>query len=157
MNYQTEFLIVLKKNGASATIASKTGTVCPCFASRGQNAYSPDWHVNNPTAAACGGTGLISVTSTTINIKAFFFPVAVGMWGTQIPENIKTLIGEKVDADLVMYGTLNDTTDAVIDLNTYVEAQDLLTYDSVVYRIRNVYDLDITTGVGQVALLKRNV
>jgi len=154
MSRQDVFLGKIKRYGTAASILSVTGTACPCFLYRGQNAYSAEWHRLNPTAATCLGTGKINRITEKIEVKAFFYsPAAVH---STLPDVIKNEIGETSNTDLIMVGTLNTTAGGFLDMTTFVEWEDPLTYDGNKYRIRKVYNLDITNNIGQMILLKRS-
>jgi hypothetical protein len=117
--------------------------------------YSAEWHRNNLTALACNGTGLITRTTTTTNIKGFFFPPqAIGNTITGMMVS-KEVLGEFDDKDLCLIGTANASTGVQVSLSTAVERKDKVTYDSKDYLIRYVLNLDTGANVGQMALLKR--
>ena len=141
----------LIRQGESATVNSLTGTACPCMTYRGTG-YSREWHRLNTGSANCNGTGLISSSTTTTTVKAIFYPPGAGGLGLALPEDLKTAIGEKIDADLVMYGQANTTDNAYFSISSFIEREDYITYGGVNYLVRNVYDLPNT---GQVSLLKR--
>src|SRR4030042_1522961 len=157
MTNKERFMIWLLNNklAEAATISTITGTVCPCMASRDSSnpSYSAEWHVLNPTAAACSGIGLISTTTTSINIKAVFSPLNTA--GSTIPTGKEFLetIGEIQMDDLFMWGTINTDTNAFIDISGKSEYTSYITKSSIKYVIRDVSN--IPGDVGQVAHLVR--
>lgn len=154
MSKLTGFLNNCANRGQSATIYNRTGTQCPCWDWRGKG-YNPQYHADYPAAEECSGTGLISSTTTETDVKAFFYHVGlVGL--TSLPENIKAVIGDRVDADLIMFGTAKTEDNSLFDLTDMetvsTKREDYITYDSVDYRVEKVYKMAFG---GQIALLKR--
>ena len=154
MSRQSKFLKHVRRNGAAAVITTITGTVCPHIAAVGVT-YSKEWHRNNPATADCNGTGLIARTSTTKNIKAFFIPSAM-IGSSNVPDNMKKEIGEKVNYDYLMIGVLDADSDVYLDITGYVVNKTYVTFDSSKFRIRNTYPLGITSEIGQASLLVKD-
>ena len=158
MSRASRFIGACLRYGDVFTAASVTGTQCPCMISRDANnpTYSPDWHINNPAPGDedCNGSGLIDTTSTTINLKGFLYPAAL-LGTSQVPEDIKSVIGEITNADLIVYGQVNTDTLAFYDLSGLTEYDDTITFDSVTYVDRKTFDLKIQNRIAQVSLFKR--
>ena len=150
MSKQSRFMAFCLRNGESATISNSSGTACPCWNWRGSG-YSPEYHRLYPASANCNGTGLVSSSTAQTSVKAFFYPL--GVVGIKIPEDIKTVIGETVEGDLIMYGTANASTAALVDISALAEQEDYIAYNSKNYKVRKVYDMP--HGTGQVAILVR--
>ena len=156
MTKQQRFCKYLFRQGSDATLYSITGTQCPCMISRSavHPSYSPEWHRENSDADHCNGTGWINRTTTTIAIKATF---TIGV--QSIPElmtnELKEKIGELQDYDLVMFGQCNASTAAFVDISSYTEQDDYISFKGNNYLIRHPYDIDFGATVGQVSLLKR--
>ena len=153
---KAKFMRKLLKHGASATLSVVTGTACPCISYRGNNAFSESWHRDLfPAEPHCNGTGLITRTTTTTNIKGFFYQRGQ-INALNLPEIIKTKVGEQVNADLIMIGTWDDDNDVYLDVSSYVERETALTYNSEIFKIRVVYPLAISEEIGQIVLLKNS-
>ena len=152
---KAKFMRKLLKHGASATLSVVTGTACPCISYRGNNAFSEEWHRLNSGSAHCNGTGLITRTTTTTNIKGFFYQRGQ-INALNLPDIIKTKVGEQVDADLILVGTWDDDNDVYLDVSSYVERETALTYNSEIFKIRVVYPLAISEEIGQIVLLKNS-
>lgn len=146
------FLSWLNRYGEAATLSVITGSACPCMSYKGRDSYSEQYHRDNPSAADCGGTGLISSTTTTTNIKAIFSPP--GLVGTSIPGGREFIesIGEVQADDLLLWGTVDTSDGSFETLAGYTDYNAYITYDSKKYFIRDVSS--IPGQVGQVALLK---
>ena len=140
MTKQERELKHLIKRGESVTLKSVTGTACPCWTYRGTG-YSPQWHVEHPDADDCEDTGLIDTTTTTINLKATLYPPEITPSGIVWPDSLKTKIGEIGDIDLVMYGSVNNDTDAFVSLQSYTQQDDYVIYNSINYIIAKVIPL----------------
>lgn len=155
MSYSTRFLNWLKRTplAESGVLTEVTGTACPCMSYKNRSSYSEEWHRQNPTEDDCGGTGLIDTTTTTTNFKGIFS--APRLIGTSIPtsKEFLELIGEIQSSDMFLWGAVNSTTGAVVDLAGQNEYYDYITYDSNKYIIRDVSDLP--GQVGQVVHLVR--
>jgi hypothetical protein len=157
MSDQANFVQDVVRNGQAATASIISGTTCPCMTSRDSTrpSYSAEWHRNNLSAADCLGTGKISRTTTTVNLKAYFFPVAAV--GNSIPMTnfTKSVIGELDEKDLMLFGAVNTATNALYSLSAMVERKDTITYNGNTYLVRHVFQLTIGETVGEWALLKR--
>lgn len=157
MSDQTNFIQDIVRYGQAATASIVTGTTCPCMTSvdSSRPSYSAEWHRVNSGSAACNGTGLISRTTTTVNLKAYFFPIDTA--GNMIPMSAKRLaeIGEVDEKDLMMLGPVNTADNTLYSLASMVERKDTITYDGNVYLVRHFFNLPIGETVAQWALLKR--
>ena len=156
MSRASRFIGACIRYGDVFTATSVTGTQCPCMISRDANnpTYSPAWHVNNPDADDCSGSGLIDTTSTTINLKGFLYPTAL-LGTSQVPDTIKSVIGETANTDLIVYGQVNTDTLAFYDMSGLTEYDDTITFDSVTYVDRKTFELKIQSTIAQVSLFKR--
>ena len=145
------------RNGQAATISVVTGTTCPCMTSvdSSRPSYSAEWHRINPAAAACNGTGLISRTTTTVNIKAYFFPINAS--GNMVPMVAMKLaeIGELDEKDLMMFGPVNTADNTFYSLSSLYDRKDVITYQSKTYLVRHYFPLTIGETICELALLKR--
>lgn len=158
MTEADRFLSWLLDFGEAGTLSIVTGTACPCMVSRDANIseYSPEWHRNNPTAEACGGKGLITITTTTTNLKAIVCsPSAAGGSKYSVKEYLST-IGELQKDDMLFWGSINTATNAFLDLSGKNEARDYVTFQSVNYKIRDVSDYYwMGVKIGQIGTLVR--
>ena len=154
MSQQSRFMAHLIRQGESATVNNLSGSVCPCMTFRGTG-YSREWHRLNTAAANCRGTGIISGAISSTTIKAIFYPIGAGSgMGTNLIEDLKLPIGEKVDADLIMYGQVNVEDNTYFSVSSFVEREDCLLYGENYFYMRKTYDLP---NLGQLSLLKRGV
>ena len=147
----------LLNHGQSASLVQVTGDTCPCMAFGHENEYSPEWHRNNGEADDCKGTGIINESLTTTSIKVFIFPVGAAVGTIQAPTEVLEAIGEVTKDDLLMYGTVNSSTGAFVDISGLSDWEDYIVYDSKYYSIESVYSLYASAEVGQWAILKRSV
>jgi len=129
----------LSLHGEDAELTSITGTQCPCWDYRGSG-YSAQYHRDNSSADDCERTGLIDTTTTTKNIKLTVYPIGAGVWGTNVPDYIKTEIGIMTGIDFVAFGTLDADDNVFLSLAAY-GSEDTITYDSNDYRISKIYAL----------------
>jgi len=139
---QAEFLAWISRCALAedAVLAVITGDACPCTNKTGS--YDAQWHRDNPEPddEDCGGTELIDTTTTTTNIKAFFY------W-SNIRGNVLAQsegqypIGEREEKFLVMIGTLKTSDNTFQTLDGLNERQSYVTYDGNRYRIKEVTDL----------------
>ena len=144
----------IARYGSAATLKRVTGTACPCMVSRDANkpAYSAEWHRLNPVAAACNGTGLISRTTTSTSILAFFYEA--GIAGSEIRKAFDTAeIGELALDDVLAIGALNASTAAFVGM----VRDDNITVGSREYKVFHVSELMTGDVNAQWALLKRIV
>lgn len=157
MQPQTRFQKSLFHNGQSITVVTKTGSTCPCMTYRDSSKpeYNPGWHRDNPAAAACNGTGIISVTTTSTPAKANVMPFLVAINSAMIRKELLDKIGEIQNDDLCLIGTVKVSDGTFIDLSTLVEKKDYITYNSHNYLVRHTFDYGTTEVVGQIAILKR--
>lgn len=160
MSDQARFQQDVNRYGASATITTVTGTTCPCMTSRdsARPQYSAQWHRDNPTASDCAGTGLISRSTSTTSIKAYFLPAIVGASAMKTGGDVafsKEVIGELDEKDMIMFGPANASTGALVSIASMVERKDKVTYDGCDYLVRYYFNLPIGSNVTQYALLKR--
>ena len=159
MSRQGRFIKKCLREGVSATLTLKSGTTCPCMISRDPNKsqYSESYHRDYPSPGTedCNGLGIIApITTTTVTVKGFIYPAdVVGI--TALPERMREAIREKTDADMLWYGSANTADSAYYSLASMTERKDTFTYSSVVYVVRETYDLIIGGVIGQLALLKR--
>lgn len=160
MTKQTRFCMHLLRKGASATLSSVTGTQCPCMISRDADnpEYSHEWHRLYPDADDCNGTGLIDTTTTTTTIKGMVYPVQAATAAGLLSKEIMEVIGETQKDDLLWLGTANGTTGAFVDLSSYTEADDSISYESITYNIRHTFSFPwgSEANVAQAAIFKRN-
>jgi len=134
----------LRRKGEEAIAVNTSGSACPCWNWRGVG-YSKEWHRLYPNADDCNGTGLISSTPVSTTVKAFFYPVGL-VESRGLPDSIKTVIGERTDVDLIMWGTAKDSDGSFFDLSGWEQREDYITYDSVNYRANKVFDLPESLG-----------
>jgi hypothetical protein len=137
------FLSWLYDFGSAATLNIVTGTACPCMVSRDstKSEYSPEWHRNNPTALVCSGTGVITTTTTTTNIKAIIHPPGVMFNSIYAPKETLVPIGELQKDDMLFWGSVNTSTGAFVDLSGKNENKDYVTFNSINYALRDVSDV----------------
>jgi hypothetical protein len=136
-------------DGESASLTTVSGTTCPCCA---DGEYSAEWHRNNADADDCNGTCLIDTTTTTTSVKGFFAHVGLITRTMLLEKEIKTLIGELQQDDVICYGMVNATTAAEIDMDGLSELADTLTYNSDTYVFRQSIK---TNEFGQIGIFKR--
>ena len=138
-------------------VTQVTGTACPCMTWRDTNrpSYSAEWHRLNPGSDDCNQTGLISTTTTTINIKATFIPAGLMANMSMLSKEVMSVIGELQKDDLVMFGMVNSATGVFYDISNLHEMQDKITYNGNDYVVRHYFDSGFDDIVGQVGLLKR--
>lgn len=149
MTNKERHIIDVLHYGEAATLTSVTGTVCPCLASNG-GAYSLEWHRVNSGSAACNGKGVISSTTTTTNILMMVAPVQfIGTAGIGNKEAM-SILGETQNDDLFSLGIVT-SAGVEVDLSSYDEKNDYITYNSNKYVIRHFFKTDYLT----VGLLKR--
>jgi len=143
--------------GKSATLVQVTGDACPCMTWRDSDnpSYSAEWHRLNPAAEDCNGTGLINRTTTNTTIKAYFYPPTALPNRLILTKEKIEVIGELQNDDLMLFGAVNASTGAYVDLSGLDELQDYITIDSRKYFVRHYYDLQNSDVVGQLALLRR--
>jgi len=149
---QDDFCRWVLLEGDSATYTAVTGDACPCMAWRSPG-YSPEWHRLNSESDACNGTGLINTSTETTSIKGFFYRTDIHY--SFLTEDQKIPIGELQDADVVLFGQVNATTGAFVDLSSANVRADKITLDSVDYEIRKILEPSITGRIGQMTTLKR--
>ena len=155
MSYSVRFRNwLLRTSLAGAGVLTEvTGSACPCMSYKNRNSYSEEWHRQNSGETDCNGTGLISTTTTTVNFKGIFCaPALVGRLMPTAKEFMEA-IGEIQKDDMFLWGAVNSTTSAVVELAGQDEYYDYITYNSNKYIIRDVSDLP--GQVGQVAHLVR--
>ncbi|MDD5543900.1 MAG: hypothetical protein PHX83_12070 [Acidobacteriia bacterium] len=158
MTYKERFCAWLNRSALAedATLSTFTGSTCRCMASRDTNnpSFSAQWHRDNPSATACNGLGLYSTTEATTPLS-FVITEPISMISGNIPINKEWLsqIGEIQKTDRFVWGTVNRTSGAFVDLSGKSEYHDYITYDSNKYLIRDVTDLP--GDAGQVAHLVR--
>ena len=157
MDYQSQFMTNLFYQGHDATITVVSGTACPCLLKYGT--YDPQWHVDNPDAEDCNGTGQIESEETEYDIKAVFSGIA-GL--QQFLLQIKaTEIGQLTNNDMLIIGTVDTSDMSFINLKELVDDFDnakyqiTVTCDSVNWLIEHVHDIRADEIVCQVALLTR--
>lgn len=148
MSARSQFIKHLSHRGQAAVLYSITGTACPCWTYRGTG-YSKQWHRDNPSADDCNGTGLISSSTASTNIKIFPYPIAAGIGSFNISDEIKQAIGKINDIDLIVYGTLDTDSHVFKSLVSYTD-EDYITYDLNNYRIARVIELI----AGEIILMK---
>jgi len=147
-SFWTQAAQVLALYGTPATMETVAGTVCPCMAERG--AYSPEWHRLNPAAASCAGTGLISRSTTTTSIKAFFYES--GIAGDEIRKSFsQEIVGQVKETDVFMIGTQNASTGAQVTLS----ADTNITIGSNKYKVWHISNLMTGDVSAQWAILRR--
>uniref|UniRef100_A0A6M3ILF5 Uncharacterized protein n=1 Tax=viral metagenome TaxID=1070528 RepID=A0A6M3ILF5_9ZZZZ len=145
MTNQERFLNWLYTNALAetATLAVITGTACPCMISRDSSrpSYSEQWHRDNPGAADCTGTGIISSTTTTTTFKGIF--IAPGLVANTIPTMQERLmqIGEIRDDDLFLWGLVNSSTLAVVSILGASEYTHKITRNSIDYSIKTAWEI----------------
>ena len=158
MSRQSQMIGQMLRHGDTFTAYSVTGDACPCATSRDPNhrQYSAEWHRNNPDEDDCGGSLLVNTSTTAITLKGFLIPPDLSTQAArQLPEQLKTEIGERIDADLILYGQVNTSTSVFYDISGLTEPDDKITYDSTDYVIRRVFDTKFEAIIAQVSLLKR--
>jgi hypothetical protein len=157
MGYQSQFMTALFYQGQESTITVTSGTDCPCLLKYGT--YDPQWHVDNPLAEDCNGTGQIESQETEYTIKSVFCGI-VGL--QQFILQIKaTEIGQLTKDDVLMIGTVDTSDMSFINLKTLVtdfdnaKYQIVITHNSTDWLIEHVYDIQADELVCQVAVLTR--
>lgn len=157
MSIQAEFLKAFLRQGNAATVTKVTGTACPCMASRdsARPQYSAQWHRDNPAAANCAMTGLISRTTTTIAVKGFNLDFGAAMARSDSVAQ-KIPIGELQQGDVVWQGTIRTDTNVFYDLSTMSDIADKITINGVDYKVKLCYNVIIRNETAyQVCLLRR--
>ena len=153
------FLSWLYDYGNEASWVSVTGgTACPCMVNRGSDVYeySQEWHRNNPASEMCDGTGLIGRTLTTTTIKAIIHPPGVQFNSIYTPKESLTPIGELQIDDMLLWGSVNVSTGAFVDLSSMDEAKDYIVFQSKNYITWDWSDyFRAGVRIGQVCLLRR--
>ncbi len=117
--------------------------------------YSAEWHRQNPAAATCNGTGLISRVTTSIAAKAHVLPMLQAISTNLIKKELLDNIGELGKDDFALIGTVKTSDGSFFDLKTLSEQSDYVTFNTVNYVVRHVYDYATNEVVGQMALIKR--
>lgn len=160
MTKQNRFCLWLLRKGADATLNEVTGTTCPCMTWRDADnpEYSREWHRLYPSAEDCGGTGLISRTTTSTSIKGMAYLIQTATAMGLLTKEQAEAIGELQETDILWTGTANASTGDFVDLSSLVELRDSITYNSTTYRVRHTFDMawGNETTVGQIAILKRD-
>lgn len=157
MTDQETFRLHCYHFGNTATVTQVTGTACGCKKSSGS---SREWHRLNAGSPDCNGTGLISTTTTTTSVKAFFTNRLQSLM-TFLNQYKKAEIGEIDDADLFMFGAAKATDASFINISNLKETganrSNKVTFNSIDYLVRHIYDIAGLNEVlvGQVGLLKR--
>jgi len=120
----------MKYRGQSATKSTLAGTACPCIDSE-TLIPSREWHRDNPTAADCGGTGLINSTRTNLSIYAFIQPPD-GDELEKLPPGLRNV------AVMKYFGSVDASLNfvSVIGMD---EKRDYIVFGSNKYIVRNVY------------------
>ncbi len=143
------------RDGVTGTLTTIAGTTCPCMASRdsANPSYSADWHRRNTGAAACNGTGKITTTPTTINVK-FGAAYSMGTAGAEIKNlNLERAIGELDLRDMIVIDWVN-SSGTRLDFASYNWLADYITLNSL--RYKRIYHVDYEPGSGlQLAILRR--
>lgn len=119
----------LKYRGQSATKSTLAGTACPCINSE-TLIPSREWHRDNPTAADCSGTGLISSTRTNLTIYAFIQEMDEEEL-EKLPPGLRNV------ATLKYFGAV-DTSLNFVSVASMDEKRDYIVFDSLKYIVRNV-------------------
>ena len=139
---------------STITLTVVTGDQCPCMISRDANnpTYSEQWHRDNSGEDDCQGTGLINSSTADTTLKCI-----LGTWGiisNSIPgaKKVLTEIGEVNTTDLFGYGFVNTSTLAFTSLLSYTEYNAYITYSSVEYNIKDVFEV---MNIGEVARFSR--
>ena len=157
MTPKQRFMNNLLRNGQDVTVVTIAGTTCPCMSKRDSAypVYNPAWHRDNPTAAACNGTGLISTTSTSTAAKAVIMSYQTVINSGMIKKEILDNIGEIQHDDLFLVGTVKTSDGSFIELSGMIETRDYITYNSKNYLIRHTFDYGTSSVIGHLAVLRR--
>ena len=161
MGQAERFYMWLYQHGNTASLVALTGTACPCMTARdsANPSYSAQYRADNPGVAACNGIGLIasSMVTTATSIKAIIHPLNVIAAQIRGGKEWLEAIGEINENDLGLYGTINASTYAYVDLSGYKdEYKNKITFDSNDYIIRDVSNVFVgSEELGHVARLSR--
>jgi len=145
LSNQTRLLSWLLSNplSESATMSVITGTACPCMAFGRAGSYSEEWHRKNLSDEDCLSTGIIdpSKTTTSTTFKGIFCPPALVASSVPTGQEILAAIGEIRDDDLLLWGAVNTSTNAIVDFTGTNEYIEYITRDSIKYSIKNAYEI----------------
>lgn len=157
MTYQERFAARLQGSqfATAISVATITGTACPCATFRGTQQYNVEYHkVYATTAEDCGGTGILVTgrVTTTVAIKAVTFtPVAIGS-GSKTIQKYAEQFGQILDDDLMIVGAVKTSDGSYYDL-TALTTTARLTIGSAVYSIIN--SVELPGSAGALGLLRR--
>ena len=157
MTAKERYCLSLLRAGRAASVTRTTGTTCPCMTWRDPNnpQYSAEYHRQYPDAEDCKGTGVISGTATTVNIKANFFNPRTATSTIILAAEIQESIGELQNDDLIMMGAVQVSDASFYDMSDIDANTDYVTIGSRKYRPRTVIPVETNAEIGQVVLLKR--
>ena len=144
--------INLVKFGLPVTFTYYTGTTCPCLAGRGS--YSPQWHIDNPAAEDCLGTGLISRTTNTKTLYITANDIRALTNTVGLSAEILDSIGLIKKVDLAVIGSADSKGDYV-DVTSYNEQNSYWTINSIQYVTKRVFSQFSNVFEGDLFLISR--
>ena len=155
MDKKTAWHRIIRSRGYNAVLYTYSGDPCPCLQERG--AYSPEWHRRHPEPddEDCHGTTIINVTETITNVKILLHSIGTITVQSMFTKEVLTAIGEYNRDDIMIYGMINSSTGAAIDLTTLNENYDKIIWRSKSYVIRHVFENGIDAPIVDIALAKR--
>lgn len=89
------------------------------------------------------------------NVKGVFVPVMLYS-NTPLYDQIKEVIGEIQQDDLICFGLVKTSDGTIIDMSAMVERKDKLTLRSMDFVVRTVQKFQMQGGEYQLAFCKRN-
>jgi hypothetical protein len=150
----TRLTINLPKFGLPVTFVYYTGTACPCASSSGYGSYSPQWHADNPTAAACNGTKLISRTTNTKSLYVTANDIRALVNTLSLSSEILDAIGILKKVDLAVIGCA-DCNGEYVNCTGYDEHNSYWTINGVTYVTRREFSQFANVFLGDLFILSR--
>jgi hypothetical protein len=118
--------------------------------------YDPAWHAANPGAENCAGREIISVTTTTVVLRAIMYKAQTQTPYASQSKEIATAIGEMQKDDMIMVGAIGTDNDWY-DVTALDEESDTLEFNSETFVMRHVFPYTTANGalLAHICLLKR--
>lgn len=146
----------LAKSGLAATFTYYTGTTCPCVAGGGYGDYSPQWHVDNPSAEDCAGKKLINTSTTVKSIYVTANDIRNSASTAALSSEVLAAIGLLKKVDFVVIGCA-DSGGNYVDCTGYDEHNSYWTIGTRTYVTKLEYPIFGNSDLGDMFILSRKV